>query len=97
VVSLEKGSFYYMVNIFDFDLKIPLVQTLRYIGEEIDRRGVAVIYFDEIHPMGDEKKIFVEKIGADAVIHDIQGLVHILDLASTGRLAKDGWVRKSGN
>lgn len=90
MISLEKGSFYYMVNFLDFDLTIPLVQTLRYIGEEIDGRGVAAMYFDEINSMGDEKKIFVEKAGLDAVIHDIQGLVHILDLTSKGRLAKDG-------
>ncbi|MBN6110305.1 hypothetical protein [Xanthomonas bonasiae] len=89
--DLIVGSFYYTATFVDPELKIPIIQTLKYFGEDTNEANSSILLFDEIDAMHGEKRIFIMKSNSDSLILEIEGLLEVLQRSVNGELLLKGY------
>ena len=88
--DLITGSFYYTATFVDPELKIPIIQTLKYLGEDTNETNDSILLFDEVDAMHGEKRIFIMKSHSDSLILEIEGLLEVLQRSVNGELLLKG-------
>lgn len=86
--GLKLGEIYFIVVFDDEDLSIPIIQTLRYIGELSDDSESINVYFSLFGHSDEESTIFVRKDNVPDLVLDRTQLLRFLELGFSGELSR---------
>lgn len=87
-VDIEQGDIRFIVLFEDADLRIPIVQTLRFLHATQSDSGESLLIFMQIHSATKREKFFVRERDFDDLVLDSQGLLDTLQRSFDGHLAK---------
>ncbi|WP_257384917.1 hypothetical protein [Tahibacter caeni] len=85
--GLKAGETYFVVMFDDEQLSIPIIQTLRYVGEHLRERDSQRAYFVQLGHAGNETPFFVRKEDVSDLVLDKPQLLRFLELSFSGRLS----------
>lgn len=90
MLTLHEGQIYYVATFIDAELKVPVVQTLRYLEKGSDDDENPLEYFDQIEAMGEVKRIFIAASDVESLVLDFEGLLTVLQRSYDGDLLSKG-------
>ncbi|MEA9556753.1 hypothetical protein VC273_12785 [Xanthomonas nasturtii] len=88
--ELEVNKFYYTITFLDNELRIPVIQTLKYLGEKSNSEKESILLFNSIDAMQGEKPVFIAREHVHSLVTDSEGLLEILRLSISGELPSKG-------
>ncbi|RZZ88373.1 hypothetical protein [Pseudoxanthomonas winnipegensis] len=89
-MNLKKGGTYFIVTFEDKDLKVPIIQTLEFVSEEVGSSGTSVALFRQCGINENEKMFFVRDCDLESLLVDQKGLLAMLEKSFSGRLHIEG-------